>query len=61
VNRVCEPAEALRNALDWAAALAHTPTDELAAAKELLASAPDHGLTQHLALERERLLRGRRA
>lgn len=61
VNRVCEPAEALRNALDWAAALAQTPTDELAAAKELLASAPDHGLTQHLALERERLLRGRRA
>ena len=60
VNRVCEPAESLRSALDWAAALAGSPANKLADAKELLAGAADHGLTQHLAQEREQLLRSLR-
>lgn len=57
INRVCEPSEALRAALDWAAALAGTDRAAMARTKERLAQAPEHTLTQHLALEREPLAR----
>lgn len=55
VNRVCEPAEALRGALDWAQALAGG--NAAADAKERLAHAAEHSLTQQLALEREQWAR----
>ncbi|MDD0837850.1 enoyl-CoA hydratase [Curvibacter sp. HBC61] len=57
VNRVCEPGQALAEALKLAEQLNARAPNALASIKELVNDAPGQSLTQHLAAERDHFVR----
>ncbi len=59
VNSICEPGQALTQALAWSQQLNALPPKALANIKELANDAPDHSLSAHLKQERDLLLRKR--
>lgn len=57
VNRLCEPGQALAQALDWAARLNARAPNALASIKELVNEAHLHTLSDHLASERDHFVK----
>ena len=57
VNRLCEPGQALAQALDWAARLNARAPNALASIKELVNEAPLQTLSSHLASERDHFVK----
>ena len=57
VNRLCEPGQALAQALDWASRLNARAPNALASIKELINEAHLHTLGSHLASERDHFVR----
>jgi len=53
INRLCEPGQALHDALRWCASLNALAPNALASIKELVNEAPTHSLHQQLRIERE--------
>jgi len=57
INRLCEPGQALPEALRWCESLNAMAPNALASIKELVNEAPTHSLHQQLRLEREHFVR----
>ena len=57
VNRLCDAGQALGAALAWSDKLAARAPNVLASIKELVGEAGQHGLPEHLALERDHFVR----